>query len=317
MTHKQTARGKDEFFYPSCEKPHQIHAVRWTPDDDTPIRGVLQIVHGLAEHVERYEDFARFCNQHGFVVVGNDHLGHGKTAKSQKELGCFPHQNGWQKVTRDVRSLRVLAGNQYPELPYFLLGHSMGSFLTRTYLIPYPGTIDGAIVVGTGQEPRALLRDVETLAATISKTHGRDRESKLVQTLCFGTYNKQFRPTRTSSDWLCRDEAVVDAFIADPLCGFPPSPGMFWELMAGCLLIGNPKQLKQMDTRTPVCFLSGSRDPVGQNSKGVQKVYRMFEEAGCTDLSIKLYPDARHEVLNEYNKSEVYHDVLSFIEQHL
>lgn len=304
------------FRFPSCDGQHQIFVRQWLPSSGQP-RGVVQIVHGVSEYIDRYTPVARFLNEQGFVVAGDDHLGHGRTASGPEEYGFFREKDGWHTVSADVRRLRVLMGQKYPDLPYFILGHSMGSFLTRTYLIDWPGTVAGAIISGTGQEPPFLVSAGWHMANTVCRTSGPRTHSKLIEQLCFGSYNKQFAPTRTRADWISRDEAIVDAYIADPLCDFLPTAGMFRDMMEGLQYIARKSNLKKMDPATPVLFISGDRDPVGQNGKGVEKVAGFFRQAGAEDLTVKLYPEGRHEIMNELNRDEVFGDIRSWLEDHM
>lgn len=306
---------REEFFFPSQDGRHRCAASLWTPEGGT-LRGVVQIVHGVAEYIDRYEPFARYLAEHGFAVCGEDHLGHGRTVDDGK-YGYFGKKDGWTMVTADVRRLRRLMGERFPGVPYFLLGHSMGSFLTRTYLCKYPGTVDGAILSGTGQEKAALVAAGKAVASAVCAAKGADAVSPLVNRLSLGAYNKQFKPNRTTADWICRDEAVVDAYLKDPFCTFMPTAGMFRDMMGGLQYISSESALSRMDPRTPVYLFSGDQDPVGSNGEGVKKVYGYFKAHGTCDLTMKLYPGGRHEMLNEINKGEVYADVLAWLEGHL
>lgn len=303
-----------EFTFPSTDGVHNCWSYQWLPDDGPP-RAVVQIVHGVAEHVGRYADLACFLAGHGFAVCGEDHLGHGKTVTDGK-YGWFGEKDGWFTVTDDVHRLREKMGERFPEIPYFLLGHSMGSFLTRTYLCRYPGTISGAILSGTGQEKAALISSGKALAAFIGKIKGTDYPSALVDSLSLGAYNKQFKPNRTTSDWISRDEAQVDKYLQDPYCGFTPTVGMYRDMLGGLQYISSEAALSRMDPNTPVYLYSGDQDPVGSNGEGVKKVYGFFQSHGTKDLTIKLYPGGRHEMHNEINKDEVYGDLLSWLERH-
>ena len=303
-----------EFRYPSARAGSQIYAREWYPD--TPPRGVVQIVHGVAEHIGRYREAAEFLAGHGFLVCGEDHLGHGRTVEDGS-YGFFAPRDGWTLVVEDIRRLRELEGERHPKLPYFLLGHSMGSFLTRTYLIRYPGTLDGAILSGTGQEPAPLVALGKALAGLECRRLGPRGVSPLVDALSLGAYNRRFRPNRTSADWISRDPSAVDAYLADPLCRYQPTVSMFRDMMGGLQLIAQRDKLAQMDRDTPVLFLSGDQDPVGGMGRGVQKVYRMFREAGCRDVTLKLYPGGRHEMFHELNQGEVFDDLLSWLEDRL
>jgi len=302
-----------DFSYPSSDGLHAVHAREWVPEG-TP-RGVVQIVHGVAEHIGRYDPAARFLASRGYLVCGEDHLGHGLTAGGK--FGYFGPKNGWDLVARDVRRLRELAGEKHPGLPFVILGHSMGSFLTRTYLIRWPGTVDAAVLSGTGQEPASAVAFGKTLSGALCRTRGPDYVSKMVNDLSLGAYNKAFRPNRTPSDWLSRDEAMVDQALADPLCGFTPTVGMFRDMMGGLQFIADRGSLARMDKDTPVYFLSGDRDPVGAMGKGVRKVADLFRSAGCRDVTVKLYPGGRHEMFNEINRQEVFEDLLAWIESRL
>ena len=303
-----------EFTYPSSDGRHTCWAGQWLPDEGRP-RAVVQIVHGVAEYAGRYDAFARFLAGYGFAVCGEDHLGHGKTV-TDGAYGYFGEKNGWWTVMEDIRQLRQRMGEQFPGVPYFLLGHSMGSFLTRTYLCRYPGTVDGAILSGTGQESALLVGAGKALANLIAHIRGPEAVSPLVNELSLGSYNKQFRPNRTGADWISRDEKVVDAYLRDPWCTFTPTVGMFRDMLGGLQYIASPAALAQMDPDTPVYLFSGDRDPVGGNGAGVRKVYGYFEKQGTRDLTMKLYPGGRHEMLNELNREEVYADVLAWLDRH-
>ena len=302
-----------EFSYPSSDGVHVIHAREWVPEG-TP-RGVVQIVHGVAEHIGRYDPVARFLAAHGYVVCGEDHLGHGLTAGGR--FGCFGPKNGWDRVIRDVRRLRELEGEKHPGLPYVILGHSMGSFLARTYLIRWPGTVDAAVLSGTGQESAAAVAGGKALAGFLCRTRGPEYVSRLVNDLSLGAYNKAFKPNRTPSDWLSRDEAMVDLALSDPLCNFMPTVSMFRDMMGGLRFIADRGNLARMNRDTPVYFLSGDSDPVGSMGAGVRKVEGMFRSAGCKDVTVKLYPGGRHEMFNEINRQEVFDDLLAWIESKL
>ncbi len=284
---------KEEFFYPSADGAHSIHAVLWRPEGE--VRGVVQIAHGICEYAQRYQPFAEFLTDHGFAVAGNDHLGHGQSVKAPSEYGFF---TDWSCLVEDVRTLRELVGERLPGGPYFLLGHSMGSFVARTYLIDYPGTVAGCLLSGTAYlDPFSAA--FAKWAAGLGDPHD---TNQFFYRLSLGTYNKAFSPNRTTADWLSRDEAVVDAYLADPLCTFPTKGAMNRAMMAGLQRICSRKPLRQMDAATPIYFFSGSRDPVGDMGRGVKKVHAMFRKAGCRDVTMELYPGGRHEMLNEINK---------------
>ena len=282
-----------DFTFPSSSGLCQIHARQWLPDEGDYV-GVVQLVHGVAEHIERYDAFARFLNSHGYIVVGNDHLGHGTSVAQEEYRGYFADQDGWTHVSNDTRTLQIMTARQFPGLPYFLFGHSMGSFLTRTYLIRFPCTVNGAVICGTGQMKPAVIRAGRAAAQVEKRRLGAKGRSKLLAQLSFGSYNNQFKPVRTAYDWLSINTENVDAYIADPLCGFDTTVGLFLDLMDGLSLIQKPENLAHMKKDMPVFFIAGGLDPVGENGEGVRRAYLSFKEAGMTDLDIRIYPGLRH-----------------------
>jgi alpha-beta hydrolase superfamily lysophospholipase len=306
---------KQEFSFSSADGIHQCFAKEWLPEIGAP-KAVLQIVHGVAEYIERYDAFACYLADHGFLVTGEDHLGHGRTV-TDEQYGFFAEENGWELVANDIHKLRVIQGEKYPGIPYFILGHSMGSLLTRFYLINWPGTITGAIISGTGQMATPVVLFGKWFAERKCKQQGAKSVNNTIQKLSFGAYNKQFAPVRTDADWISRDEEVVNAYVADPLCQFSPSVGMSRDILSGIQYITNKANLKRMDPLTPLYFFSGDKDPFGGNGKGVHKVYGLFKNAGCTDMSMKLYPEGRHEMLNETNREEVYANTLTWLEKYI
>ncbi|MEA4965677.1 MAG: alpha/beta hydrolase [Oscillospiraceae bacterium] len=286
----------------------------WEPQGE--VRAVLQIVHGVAEHTERYDDFARFLNQKGILVAAEDHMGHGKSLGEGDVQGFF--FGGWEAAVADSRQLQERLQKEYPDVPCFLLGHSMGSFMVRTMLISYPDSgIRGAIVSGTGWQPTAALKLGARLCGSEAKKRGEQAVSPLINKMVFGGYNRHFQPVRTPHDWICTDEAVVDRYEADPLCGFDATVGLSRDMFSGIRRIQNPENLKKMQKDLPVWFFSGSLDPVGNRGKGVRKTVEAFRRAGMRDVSVTLYEGYRHEMLNERNKTQVYADVLRFLETHI
>ena len=303
-----------DFTFPSSSGLCQIHARQWLPEEE-PYVGVVQLVHGIAEHIGRYDAFARFLNSHGYIVVGNDHLGHGTSVASEAYRGYFADRDGWTHVSNDTRTLQIMTARRFPNLPYFLFGHSMGSFLTRTYLIRFPGTVDGAVLCGTGQMRLAVIRAGRAAAQVEKRRLGAKGKSRLISQLCFGSYNNQFKPARTAYDWLSINTENVDAYMADPLCGFDTTVGLFLDLLDGLTLIEDPKQLAHMQKEMPVFFIAGGLDPVGESGEGVRQAYLSFRESGMKDVDIRIYPGLRHEILNEVGCEMVYDDVLSWLER--
>ena len=276
-------------------------------------KGVVIITHGMAEHAQRYDAFASFLNKNGFVVYAHDQRGHGKTAGNVERLGFFAEKNGWQKVTDDLGELVKLAKNENPNLPVFLFGHSMGSFITRTYIIKNSKQINGAILSGTAGSAGLLGKVGLFVTAIIMLFNKRNSPSALLDKLSFGDFNKAFKPNRTKFDWLSRDDEQVDKYINDPYCGTVFSVGFFNDMMKGLELVNDKNTASKINNDLPLYFFSGDKDPVSKNGKQVIDVFNMYKKAGIFNVSIKLYENARHETLNETNKDEVFNDILTWL----
>ena len=300
-----------DFYFNSSTGKNKIHARMCVPDAEP--RAIVQIIHGIAEYIDRYDEFMSFLADNGIIAVGTDHLGHGKSIESDEQTGFFAYDNGWDYVVRDEEVLRLAMHENYPELPIIVFGHSMGSFMARTLLIRYPDAFNAAIISGTGNQGAALVNGGLIMGNLVTGLKGAHHYSKFLNNLAFGSYNKIYDNPKTEYDWLSRDEANVQKYIDDPLCGFIPSCSLFRDMMTGVKFITNKKNLTAMNKDMPVYFMSGDMDPVGECGKGVQKAYNNFLEAGMKDVSIKLYPGGRHEMLNEINKDEVYTDILAWL----
>lgn len=300
-----------EFYFPSSDGKNQVYARMWTPDGD--VRGTVQIAHGIAEYIDRYDDFAKFLAANGYVVAGNDHLGHGRTMGSKENQGFFADENGWDYVVRDMKSLHDQMKSQYPDKPAVLFGHSMGSFLARTYIIRYPDDFDAAVISGTGHQPKAVVMGGLAAANLTVKKHGPRYCSKKLNDMGMGGYNKGFDAAPGETAWLSRNKDNVKKYDADPLCGFLPTCSVFRDMMGGIKFITAPENIAKMKKTLPVYFMSGADDPVGEKGKGVERAYKAFIKAGMQDVFMRLYPGGRHEMLNEINRDEVYADVLEWI----
>lgn len=306
-----------EFTFPSSDGLHQIHAMEWLPAGRAP-KAVVQLIHGIAEYIARYDHFARFLTEHGYAVVGHDHLGHGKTAAGPEEYGFLAEKDGWRLLLTDTRTLRVDTGERFPGVPYFLMGHSMGSFVARGYLIEYSGTIDGCILSGTGQEAPGVISLGNVASSILGKLKGNRAHSAFLDKFMGGAYNSRFKAGgRTPVDWISRDEAAVDSCLADPMRNFLPTIGMYRDIFKGMEFLSLPENLRKMDSFVPVYLFSGDKDPVGEEGEGVRRVYSILRYNGVREVEIKLYPDGRHEMLHEINREEVYQDTLDWLEEHL
>ena len=303
---------RTEYTMESTDGTSRLHVMKWLPESGNP-KAVLQIAHGIVEHIRRYDDFAGFISDHGFVVVGNSHLGHGRSSAEERDKGFFAEKDGWSTAVADMRRLYDTTHAEYPSLPYFLLGHSMGSFMSRTFLIRYPDLLSGCVLSGTGQQPGALLSSGLAVAGISKALFGGRKKSPGLNKLSFGAYCKRIPSPRTPYDWLSRDAAMVDKYIADDDCGYVPTAGLFCDMLGGIRFIGTRKNIGKMRRDLPVLLASGTDDPVGDYGKGPKKVFSLFKNAGLTDVTLKFYDGARHEILNETNRREVYGDILNWL----
>lgn len=300
---------RTDLYFDSCGAG-KIHACRWMPEGEP--KAVMQIVHGIAEFVERYDDFANYLTSLGYVVVAEDHMGHGQSIAGGSTQGYF--HGGWFNGVADTYQLMQDTMAQFPGLPYVLFGHSMGSFMARTILAKYPDSgISAAIICGTGWQPRFALPLLIKVVEGMCKKTGEDKPSQQLQNMIFGGYNKKIPSPRTGTDWLTRDNAIVDAYNAHPLCGFVPACGLLRDMMKGIYYVEQPKNLANMKKHLPVFFIAGTEDPVGPYGKGVEQAAKAFKKAGMVNVALKLYPDCRHEILNELNKQEVYADITKWL----
>ena len=297
-----------EIFYIPSTGGGQLHCRKWLPESKP--KAVVQLVHGIAEHIGRYDHFARFLNQHGYIVTAEDHMGHGGSIVGDLK-GYF--NGGWMNAVADVKALHDKTAAEHPGLPYIFLGHSMGSFLLRTYLYTYPEALNAAIISGTGWQPAAALKAGLALCKLEEKRLGETKTSPLLNSLIFGTYNKMFKPNRTPNDWICSDDAVVDKYMADPLCGFDATIGLARDMLTGISYLQKPEHLAAMNKALPVFFIAGGDDPVGHYGKGVQKSADAFRRAGMQSVRVRIYPLCRHEILNEINRKDIYRDITDWL----
>ena len=300
-----------DFYFNSSTGINKIRYLVCEPD--CAPKAIVQIMHGIAEYIDRYSDFMQFLANSGYLVVGTDHLGHGKSIEKPEDQGFFADKDGWDYIVKDEEILRLALKEQYPGLPMIVFGHSMGSFMARTHIIRYPEGFDAAVISGTGNQGAALVFGGLTMGNLVVGLKGVHHCSSFLNNLAFGSYNKIYENPKTEYDWLSRDEAVVQKYIDDPLCGFLPTCSLFRDMMIGVKFITNVDNLKYMNKDMPVYFMSGAMDPVGDCGKGVKIAYDNFVAAGMKDVSMKLYEGGRHEMLNEINKDEVYADVLAWL----
>lgn len=303
---------KETFTFESRDGQHKLYAVRYLPEEAP--KAVFQIVHGMAEHVERYEALAAFLTERGYLVTGEDHLGHGHSVTENDTFGYFCEQDPATVVVRDVHRLKKMTQEEFPGIPYFILGHSMGSYILRNYLCRYGSGIDGAIIMGTGTESRSAVEAVSLLAGCLKLIYGDRHVSRLLAGLAMGDYKKRIPNPRTQSDWLSRDPAVIDAYMKDPLCGKPFTVNGYRTMLELVLRLYKPENLEKIPKELPILIVSGEEDPVGDYGSGVKKAYDSLLNAGLGNIRLKLYPGDRHEILNEPDRREVYEDIAEWLD---
>lgn len=298
---------------PSSAAGRQLNVLCCTPD--TPPRAIVQLTHGMVEFIGRYEELARYLADRGFAVIGHDHLGHGGSVRTSADYGYFARPDGNRTLLEDLHSVTRLAKTEWPGRPVFLLGHSMGSFYARQYLCDYGTELAGAILMGTGHQPLVMVQGGRALCRVLAALHGWHHRSGLVNKMAFGSFNRAFEPARTPSDWLNRDPAEVDRYLADERCTFIFTLNGYYSMFTGIARLHDKRVLAKMPKNLPVLLLSGDADPVGENGRAVQRAAESLRKAGLGRVSVKLYPGARHELLLELNRREVFGDIAGWIEK--
>ena len=306
---------KQEFNFPSSDGITTIRGVVYIPDGD--IKAILQISHGMVEFIDRYDDFAKYLTDKGILVTGNDHLGHGGSVTSEDNWGYFHEDEGYKKVLEDLYTVTKITKEKYPNKPYFLLGHSMGSFYARRYLFTYGEELDGAIIMGTAWQEKITVKTGKLLCKLIGLFKGSKYRSKFINNMALGPYNKKWEPSITHNDWLTKDEKIVEWYSNEPKCSFIFTLNGFYNLFSVLDDVCDKNNIAKVRKDLPVLFMAGQDDPVGNFGKGVKKTYDTFKEVGIKDVSIKLYPNDRHEILNETDKDIIYEDLYSFINKHI
>ncbi len=302
---------RKEYSVPSKSGVANVFARCWMPENGP--KAIFQIAHGMAEHGERYEDFANFMCEKGFAVLVDDHVGHGKSINSDDDLGYFGEQNGWDAFVEDERALTELIKAEYPDIPIVFFGHSMGSFIAREYIRRYgkDERIKAAIFCGSsGKNPAAAIAIL--LADAVAKAKGSKHRSKFIDKLAFGTYNKRIENPKTPFDWLTTDSSLVDKYIADKHCGFLFTATGYRDLFNILNRVSGKDWYNELDNEIPILLTAGEDDPVGLYGKGIKQVYNDLKLADKKDVTLKLYAGMRHEILNEIGREKVYEDIAAW-----
>lgn len=286
----------------------------WIYHPGGSIRAIVQICHGMSEHMGRYHDFMRFLARNGYVACGIDHLGHGQSAQEGK-MGFFAEQDGWRLLLENQRRFQKIVRRTMPEIPLVMLGHSMGSFVARLYTAKYPKDLNGLILSGTGRGTPALEVAIQ-MANHSAQKNGPGYVDENLNRMAFGLFNRPFRSEHPKSGWLSRDLEQVRRYASDPLCSFIFTASAFRDLF---ILIRNSNEkncFSGMDPETPLLVFSGNMDPLGERGKGVRRVYEQYVKEGVADAQLFLYEGGRHEMLNEINRQQVFDDVLGWLNDH-
>ena len=300
-------------FWLTANDHSQLFVNQWLPEGT--LKAVILVSHGMAEHSARYARLAeQLCNQ-GYGVYALDQRGHGQTA-THGVLGHYADDDGWCKVVGDLASLNQHIGQQHPGLPIVLLGHSMGSYIAQAYLLHHSASLHGAVLSGSNFQPVALYRAARLIARFERLRQGPKGRSALIEWLSFGSFNKAFKPNRTPYDWLSRDPGEVDAYAADPLCGFRCTNQFWIDLLGGLQQISKASNLSQIDPNLPILVMGGECDPVSEG-KRLTDLTHALRKAGNRHVQLKVYPQARHELFNETNRDAVTSDVIAWLNQAL
>lgn len=305
---------KEDFIFKDDEGV-EIFVYKWLPGDETKVKGVVQISHGMAETAARYERFAGSLTKAGFVVYANDHRGHGRTAKTVENVG-YMGEDGFNWAVKDMKQLNGIIKKENPGKPIFLLGHSMGSFLAQRYITLYGDSINGVILSGTTGRQGLVLNLGIRMAANEVKKVGAKTSSKKLNDMSFGSYNNAFKPARTDFDWLSRDTKEVDKYINDSFCGAVFTAGFFFDLAKGMKEMHKKENMRNIPKNLPIYLFSGDMDPVGKDCKTLYPLIKTYEKLRIKDVTYKFYKGGRHEMLNEINKDEVTNDTIDWLNRH-
>ncbi|WP_010647485.1 alpha/beta hydrolase [Oceanobacillus massiliensis] len=302
----------DNTFWLTTSDDVEIFVKKWYSITKKP-KAIIQLAHGMAEHIGRYDTFANYLTEQGFLVFGNDHRGHGRTGERQGIQGYFADENGFHKTAEDLYEVTKHIRQDDSETPIYIIGHSMGSFLVRNYIQAHSDIISGAVLSGTGFYPKAVSLAGKGIASMLPPKQA----SKLMNHLAFSSNNHKIKERKNGFEWLTRDESILETYMNDPFTGFIPTGRFFYDLLTGILTMQSKKQNKYIRKDLPLLLISGDADPIGNYAKGVWKTANLYKKSGLQNVSVMLYTDGRHELLNEINREEVFESIIKWINHQL
>ena len=301
---------KREFAFASADGKTILHVNMWIPK---PVpKGIVQIAHGVSEYADRYEDAAEVLTDAGYVVVCHDQLGHGRSISTAKDKMYF---GNWEYLVSDFESIAEVVRKEIADMPYFVMGFSMGSFVVREYLIKHSHEVTGAIIMGTGYQPKAITKIMRMIVNAEAKKIGENNTSEFIEKLSDGVYNSNIENPVSKRSWLLANDESLLEYMNDPNVGGAMSAGLFREMLYGMEVACDKKNVRMMDRTLPVLLMSGSEDPVGNMKKGVYAVEKMFKNAGMKDVEVLFYPESRHDILHELVREKVLHDWITWMDK--
>ena len=307
---------KEEYYFPSADNITQIHVCVWKPEGEP--KAILQIAHGMKEYIERYTEFAEVLSGHGILVVGNDHLGHGRSVSDEDAYSYFSAHIGPDDVLSDMHTLRLRVQKEHPGIPYFMLGHSMGSALARCYITRHSKGMDGAIIMGTFTASPVAVKAAKILCRVMARKKRRWKHfSKLIDNLAAGGYNKEFKKPETSVDWLSKNSENNKKYEKDPMCNHPFTVNAYYAMFEALAQSERVRLLDRIRKDLPILLVSGDEDPVGHHGKDIPRIAKWYKDEDIKDVEYKLYHGDRHEILNELDRHQVYEDLENWILKHI
>ena len=305
---------KEELTYKSRDRQTMIHAIKWIPEGD-PI-AILQIIHGMQEFIDRYDEFARFLAEKGILVMGNDHLGHGGSVSANGTYGFFCKDDPATVLVRDAHRLKKMVQEEYPGVPIFILGHSFGSFVAREYIARYGTGIQGAIIQGTAYMPTGTIKSLARLVGFMQAILGTKTRSTMINNMAFGGYLKRIQKPRTKFDWLSHNEESIDKYIANPADNFVFTLNGFATMAELLKRVQDEGKMEDIPKNLPILITAGKEDPVGNYGEGPQKLYNIYKnQLGIQNVELKLYDGMRHELQQEIGREQIFNEQYDWLKK--